>query len=82
MYPSDNYEALIRSLKSAIASSLLERDQQSEDSNNTSTLRVLKNRYSGEVGVATRLTYDLASCKFYEADETKTTPVFDASTDF
>jgi len=60
----------------------LERDQQSEDSNNTSTLRVLKNRYSGEVGVATRLTYDLASCKFYEADETKTTPVFDASTDF
>jgi len=45
-------------------------------------LRVLKNRYSGEVGVATRLTYDLASCKFYEADETKTTPVFDASTDF
>ena len=60
----------------------LERDQQSEDSNNTSTLRVLKNRYSGEVGVATRLTYDLASCKFYEADETKTTPIFDAATDF
>ena len=61
----------------------LERDQQqSEDSNNTTTLRVLKNRYSGEVGVATRLTYDLASCQFYETDETKTTPVFDASTDF
>ena len=60
----------------------LERDQQSEDSNNTTTVRVLKNRYSGEVGVATRLTYDLASCQFYETDETKTTPVFDASTDF
>jgi twinkle protein len=60
----------------------LERDQQSEDSNNTTTVRVLKNRYSGEVGVATRLTYDLETCQFYETDETKTTPVFDASTDF
>ncbi len=60
----------------------LERDQQSEDSNNTTTLRVLKNRYSGEVGVATRLTYDLASCKFYEDNETETTPIFDASSDF
>ena len=60
----------------------LERDQQSEDSNNTSTLRVLKNRYSGEVGVATRLTYDLETCQFYEANETETTPIFDASTDF
>ena len=60
----------------------LERDQQSEDSNNSTTLRVLKNRYSGEVGVATRLTYDLASCKFYEANETETTPIFDATTDF
>jgi twinkle protein len=45
-------------------------------------VRVLKNRYSGEVGVATRLTYDLETCQFYETDETKTTPVFDASTDF
>ena len=60
----------------------LERDQQSEDSNNTTTVRVLKNRYSGEVGVATRLTYDLETCQFYETDETKTTPIFDASTDF
>jgi twinkle protein len=61
----------------------LERDQQSEDSNNTTTVRVLKNRYSGEVGVATRLTYDLSTCQFYEAkDETETAPVFDASTDF
>ena len=61
----------------------LERDQQSEDSNNTTTVRVLKNRYSGEVGVATRLTYDLSTCQFYEAkDETETTPIFDASTDF
>ena len=61
----------------------LERDQQSEDNNNTTTVRVLKNRYSGEVGVATRLTYDLSTCNFYEAkDEIETTPIFDASTDF
>ena len=61
----------------------LERDQQSEDNNNITTVRVLKNRYSGEVGVATRLTYDLSTCQFYEAkDETEATPIFDASTEF
>ena len=61
----------------------LERDQQSEDNNNITTVRVLKNRYSGEVGVATRLTYDLSTCQFYEAkDEITQTPIFDASTEF
>ena len=61
----------------------LERDQQSEDNNNTTTIRVLKNRYSGEVGIATRVTYDLSTCNFYEAtDETTTTPIFDPATDF
>ena len=81
VYPSDNYEALIQSLKSAIASSLLERDQQSEDNNNITTVRVLKNRYSGEVGVATRLKYDLSTCKFYET-KTDDEPEFDVTADF
>ena len=36
----------------------LERDQQSADSANVTTLRVLKNRFSGETGVATSLYYD------------------------
>jgi twinkle protein len=59
----------------------LERDQQSEDSNNITTVRVLKNRYSGEVGVATRLTYDLSTTNFYEA-KTDEQPEFDPAVDF
>jgi len=41
-------------------------------------VRVLKNRYSGETGIACRLKYDLDTCKFIE-DEHKE---FDATTDF
>ena len=59
----------------------LERDQQSEDSNNITTVRVLKNRYSGEVGVATRLTYDLSTCNFYETTKDEQ-PEFDPTVDF
>ena len=54
----------------------LERDQQSND--NVSTLRVLKNRYSGETGVAAQLVYDKNTCKFHETTDT----AFDPSTDF
>jgi twinkle protein len=59
----------------------LERDQQSEDSNNITTVRVLKNRYSGEVGVATRLTYDLSTTNFYETTKDEQ-PEFDPTVDF
>ena len=55
VYPSDNYEALIRSLKSAIASSLWRETNKAKIATTLQLLRVLKNRYSGEVGVATRL---------------------------
>tara|TARA_R100001126_G_scaffold74066_1_gene43458 strand:+ start:5181 stop:6752 length:1572 start_codon:yes stop_codon:yes gene_type:complete len=54
----------------------LERDQQNPD--DCSTLRVLKNRYSGETGVAAELKYDKTTCRF---NETKNT-VFNPSTDF
>ena len=54
----------------------LERDQQSDD--DVSTLRILKNRYSGETGVAAELKYDKSTCKFNETTNT----VFSASTDF
>ena len=57
----------------------LERDQQTTTGNSNTTVRVLKNRYSGEVGVACNLSYDLATCKF---NETKPEPEFDATTDF
>ena len=55
----------------------LERDQQNPA--DVSTLRVLKNRYSGETGVAAQLKYDKTTCKF---NETTTTPIFNPSTDF
>ena len=54
----------------------LERDQQNPD--DVSTLRVLKNRYSGETGVAAQLKYDKTTCKFNET----TNPIFSPSTDF
>ena len=47
----------------------LERNQQ--DTNSSTTLRVLKNRYSGEVGVASELQYDLSNCRFSENDVTE-----------
>ena len=57
----------------------LERDQQGGPESNATTIRVLKNRYSGEVGVATTLTYDLNTCKFNEIESHSS---FDATTDF
>ncbi len=43
------------------------------------TIRVLKNRYSGETGVAGQLTYDLDKCKFTEHEAE---PDFNPATDF
>ena len=57
----------------------LERDQQSGGKHSDTTVRVLKNRYSGEVGVACNLTYDLSTCKF---DETEIEEEFEPTTDF
>ena len=57
----------------------LERDQQSGGKRSDTTVRILKNRYSGETGVACQLSYDLPTCKFYE---TQPEPEFNAATDF
>ena len=46
----------------------LERNQQSDSAGNATTLRVLKNRYSGETGTVGTLEYDLNKCKFYETN--------------
>lgn len=43
----------------------LERDQQGDNPNET-TIRVLKNRFSGDVGIATRLLYDKATGRLQE----------------
>ena len=57
----------------------LERDQQADASRALTTVRVLKNRYSGEVGVACQLEYDLNTCRFIEHE---TQPEFNPATDF
>ena len=56
----------------------LERDQQSGSERDATTLRVLKNRYSGEVGIAGKLKYDLDTCRFIETPyETEFNPETD-----
>ena len=57
----------------------LEVDQQAGTERNPTTVRVLKNRYSGEVGVACELVYDLSTCRF---NENEVTPDFNPTTDF
>jgi twinkle protein len=57
----------------------LERNQQGSGKQSDTTVRVLKNRYSGETGVACKLSYDLSTCKFIETNDTAE---FDPATDF
>jgi twinkle protein len=57
----------------------LERDQQSDSGSSATTVRVLKNRYSGETGVACTLSYNLDNCTFHETQPDKP---FDPATDF
>jgi len=59
----------------------LEVDQQSGAERKLTTVRILKNRYSGEVGVACNLSYDLNTCRFNE-HEIEPTPGFNTTTDF
>ena len=49
----------------------LERDEQSETERSDTTLRVIKDRYSGQTGIACKLTYDLSSCRFNENETTE-----------
>jgi twinkle protein len=57
----------------------LERNQQDGSGNSPTTVRVLKNRYSGETGIACQLEYDLSQCKFIEHE---IEAEFDPTTDF
>ena len=45
-----------------------ERDQQSEDQSNILTCRVLKNRFSGDTGIATTLIYNKDTGRLTEGD--------------
>jgi len=57
----------------------LERDQQTDSERSLTTVRILKNRYSGETGIACELEYDLNTCKFIEHE---TQSKFNPATDF
>ena len=58
----------------------LERNQQSERGASKTTVRVLKNRYSGETGIACTLEYNLDTCKFDETEPDN--EEFNPATDF
>ena len=60
----------------------LERNQQADRGKTDTTVRVLKNRYCRELGVACNLKYDLTTCKFNEVTTGDSEPEFDATTDF
>ena len=59
----------------------LERNQQSETERDITTLRIVKNRYSGETGYAGKIKFDLNTSRFTE-HETTGTPIFNPTTDF
>ena len=58
----------------------LERDQQAETDKDITTIRIIKNRYSGETGFAGQIKYDLSTSRFTEHETTNS--VFNPSTDF
>jgi twinkle protein len=58
----------------------LERDQQAGTSGDATTVRILKNRYSGETGKACEISYDLNTCRFTEHEAATTE--FNPRTDF
>ena len=76
----DSYEE-VRQLHNSLDDAViaLERDQQDRSEQSLTTVRVLKNRYSGETGVACKLRYDLSTCKFIELEVEEE---FDPTTDF
>jgi twinkle protein len=59
----------------------LERDQQAGATGDATTVRILKNRYSGEVGPCCELSYDLNTCRFTEHEITPESD-FNPATDF
>ena len=59
----------------------LERNQQSTDERDIATLRIIKNRYSGETGFAGKIKFDLETSRFTDYETTES-PIFNPSTDF
>ena len=60
----------------------LERNQQDAENRNKTTLRVLKNRFSGETGVACNLIYDKETCRLSEDTNPLSEDTEDTATDY
>ena len=58
----------------------LERDQQDPSNGDRTVVRVLKNRFTGEVGIASTLDYEKTTCQFNEIESNS--EQFDPTTDF
>jgi twinkle protein len=50
----------------------LERNQQADDEESLTTIRVLKNRFTGETGVAGHLRYDRETGRMFSSSPTST----------
>ena len=59
----------------------LERNQQSETERDIATIRIVKNRYSGETGYAGKIKFDLNTSRFTEYETTESS-VFNPASDF
>jgi len=59
----------------------LERNSQSDTERDITTLRIIKNRYSGETGFAGKIRFNLETSRFTDY-ETTGSPVFNPATDF
>ena len=59
----------------------LERNSQSDTERDITTLRIVKNRYSGETGFAGKLRFDLNTSRFTEHETTESS-VFNPASDF
>jgi len=59
----------------------LERNQQSTEERDIATLRIIKNRYSGETGFAGKIRFNLNTSRFTEHETTESS-VFNSSSDF
>ena len=59
----------------------IERNQQSETERDIATLRIIKNRYSGETGFAGKIKFNLETSRFTDYETTES-PIFNPTTDF
>jgi twinkle protein len=60
----------------------LERNQQDPEAKDTTTVRVLKNRYSGDTGVACYLRYNRETGRLYETGSPDEGPIFEPEEEF